>query len=282
MEFTETALEPFGKTLLDMALPSQLSLKTPLVFRIVKELKDHGCLPWTGSPRAELCFDEALTNAIVHGNRLDPTRKVRVRVCADDKQWAVIVDDEGEGFGPEDIPNPEDPEFLFRESGRGILLIQGWVDSLRYNRGARRLMMTRHKQSEPEEVEAVSAIESEAEPALEGEPVEHKEIDGVQVVTINEERVQEDNIAALRHATQKAMDSGNKLAMDLSRVTYISSVGLSTLVALYKSIRLKAGRMVLAGVQPAVKDILESSHLIRLFRIVPDIKAAMSDLKKPE
>ena len=74
MEFTDKPIEPFGKILLEMAVPTQLSFKTPLVYRMVKELKDAQCLPWTGSHRAELCFDEAVTNAMTHGNGLDPSK----------------------------------------------------------------------------------------------------------------------------------------------------------------------------------------------------------------
>jgi serine/threonine-protein kinase RsbW len=278
MEFTDAALEPFGKTILDMKLPSQLSMKTPLVFRIVKELKEHGCLPWTGSPRAELCFDEAVTNAMVHGNRLDPSRKVRVIVCADEEKWGVIVDDEGEGFGPEDVPDPDDPEFILRESGRGILLMDGWVDGLRHNRTARRLMMVRKRQEEPEDIEATAAIEPEEEPEKKAEPVEYEEIAGVQVVRVNEERIGEDNIAPLRDAANAALAKGENILLDLKRVTYISSVGLSTLVSLYKSARARNGRLLLASVQPAVKEILESSHLTRLFTFVADVDKGVSEL----
>lgn len=278
MQFTDAALEPFGRTILDMKLPSQLSMKTPLVFRIVKELKEHGCLPWTGSPRAELCFDEAVTNAMVHGNRLDPARKVRVIVCADDANWGVIVEDQGDGFGPEDVPNPEEPDFILRESGRGILLMDGWVDSLRYNRNEKRLMLTRKRQEEPEHIEAASAIEPEEEAPAAVSPIEHEEIEGVQVVTVNQERIQEDNIGLLRDNANAALAQGNRIILDLKRVTYVSSVGLSTLVSLYKSVKAKNGRLLLAGLQPAVKEILASSHLMKLFTMIGDVEAGVKEL----
>jgi serine/threonine-protein kinase RsbW len=279
MEFTDAALEPFGQTILEMTLPSQLSMKTPLVFRIVKELKGHGCLPWTGSPRAELCFDEAVTNAMVHGNRLDPARKVKVIVCADDERWGVIVEDQGEGFGAEDVPDPEAPDFVLRESGRGVLLMDKWLDSLRYNRNTRRLMMTRKRQEEPEEVESISAIEPEegAEGPLEA--VECVEIKGIPVVRVNSDRIQEDNIAALREAAAEALADTDRLVIDLSRVSYISSVGLSTMVGIYKSAKAKGGRVVLAGLQPSIKEILESSHLARLFTAAADVDKGIDELR---
>ena len=71
MEFTNQPLEPYGQTLLDTTLESDLGLKTALVFRAVKALQDHGCLPAiTASHMAEVCLEEAMTNSIVHGNKL--------------------------------------------------------------------------------------------------------------------------------------------------------------------------------------------------------------------
>jgi hypothetical protein len=54
MQFIDKPLEPFGETLLSLAIPNQLSLKTPLVFRMVKELSVRGCLDSATAQQAEL------------------------------------------------------------------------------------------------------------------------------------------------------------------------------------------------------------------------------------
>ena len=131
----------------------------------VKELKDAECLPWTGSHRAELCFDEAVTNCMTHGNQLDPDKKVRLVLCADDEKWGAILSDEGPGFGPEAIPNPDAEEFMFAETGRGFLLMEGYLDALRYNRTENKLLMVRQRQTEPDEAEAEAAVALEDESA---------------------------------------------------------------------------------------------------------------------
>ena len=68
--------------------------------------------------------------------------------------------------------------------------------------------------------------------------------------------------------------------LDVSRLEYISSVGLGTLVAFYKQVRARNGHMMLAGVRPAVADILKSAHLERLFQTEPDRKTAILSMKK--
>ena len=280
MEFCDELLEPFGEKLLEMSVPTQLSFKTPLVFRMVKELTKHGCLPWTGSHRAELCCDEALTNAMMHGNKLDPAKKVHVTLFADDERWGAIVEDEGEGFGPESIPDADDPEFLFREAGRGILLMDGYVDELKYNRKAKRLRMVRHRQTEPEEAEAEAALAPGEAAPLGAEPVVTSSDGGIEIIEIAAARVADENIEALREALQASAAKSSFIVLDLSRVEYVSSVGLGTLISAYKQVRSQNGHLMLAAVRPAVMDILESARLRRLFQIEPDRKTAVAALKK--
>ncbi len=280
MEFTDEPLEPFGEKLLEMSVPTQLSFKTPLVFRMVKELKARGCLPWTGSHRAELCFDEALTNAMVHGNKLDPSRKVHVKLFADSENWGAIIEDQGDGFKPEDVPSAESDDFLFRESGRGILLMSAYLDTLRYTRKGNKLCMVRHRQVEPEEAEVEAAVETEAAPAAAMGPVNIMHDDGIDIIEILAARVNDENVDPIREAISKLVTG--RVLLDMTHTEYISSVGLSALVAIYKQSKLKGGRLALTGVQPAVKDILQGARLISIFRIFPDRATAVKELRKDE
>lgn len=281
MEFIDTPLVPFGETLLDMAIPTQLSLKTALVFRMVKELKAKGCLPWTGSHRAELCFDEAITNAILHGNRLDAGKNVRVKLFADDRRWGAIIEDEGDGFKPEDIPNPEDPEFLFRECGRGIMLMNGYLDTLQYNRKGNALLMIRHRQTDPEAVEAAAALAPES-PATEVDAggLRRSQDGEAEIIEVLDDRITDDNVSALRDAVAACPAGAKGILLDLGRVAYISSVGLSALVAMHKAARARNALFLLVALQPGVSDILQSAHLLRLFKVAPDRPTAMAELNK--
>lgn len=282
MEFTDEPLEPFGERILDIAVPTQLSYKTPLVYRIIKELTARDYLPWTGSHRAELCLDEALTNAILHGNDLDPAKKVRVTVCGDDDRWGVIIEDEGEGFGPDQISDPNDPDFLLQESGRGILLMDAYLDELRFNRRGNRVLMVRARQTEPDEVEAMAAVAGIGdELEMSGEElvsVSHES--GIQIVTLQATRVDDSNVSDLRETMDTLISKGADIVLDMGRLEYISSVGLSALVAIYKRIRSKNGHLVLGSVQASVTEILESVGFLKVFTIAPDREQAVKAMKK--
>lgn len=280
MEFTDKPLEPFGETLLDVTVPTQLSFKTPLVFRMVKQLKAHKCLPWTGSHRAELTFDEAITNAMLHGNKLMPERKVRVLLCADAERWGAIIEDQGDGFGPEQLPDPDAPDAFLKEQGRGILLMDGYLETLAYNRGSKRLLMTHARQAEPDAQEALAAVLGEEKAPDVPDGVSVSEREGIQVAVLGSSRVVDDNVDDIRRALLAAADKNRLLAVDLSHVEFISSVGLGMLVTLFKHIRSRGGELMLAGLQAPVKDILDSAHLLKLFHVAPDSPSAVIELKK--
>jgi serine/threonine-protein kinase RsbW len=78
---------------------------------------------------------EAVNNAIIHGNKSDPERRVRV-TCEILPGWLLImVDDEGRGFKPEKIGNPLAKENVLRESGRGIFLMRTLMDKVEFDFG---------------------------------------------------------------------------------------------------------------------------------------------------
>ena len=82
MRFVEEETVSFGEKLLDLSIPTNLSYKAPLVFRLVNLLTDNGCVPQgIAAGRAELCLDEALSNAMVHGNKLNPDKKLMMQFC---------------------------------------------------------------------------------------------------------------------------------------------------------------------------------------------------------
>ena len=71
---------------------------------------------------------EAMVNAVVHGNRYNLKKKVQFNVSSSGERLMVTITDEGEGFEPEELPDPLSEENLLRQSGRGLLLIKAFVD----------------------------------------------------------------------------------------------------------------------------------------------------------
>src|SRR4051794_27163485 len=74
-----------------------------------------------------LAVEEAVVNAVKHGNRGDPDRQVRVRYCVGERRALATIADEGPGFDPAGVPDPLAPENLDRPCGRGLLLIRKYA-----------------------------------------------------------------------------------------------------------------------------------------------------------
>jgi serine/threonine-protein kinase RsbW len=80
-----------------------------------------------------LCLEEAIVNALKHGNRSDPRKPVRVRYRVTPERVLAVVADEGSGFDPAKLPNPLTPENRRRPGGRGIFLMRMYMTSVAFN-----------------------------------------------------------------------------------------------------------------------------------------------------
>ncbi|MCC6254340.1 MAG: ATP-binding protein, partial [Ignavibacteriaceae bacterium] len=80
-----------------------------------------------------LAVTEATTNAIIHGNKNNKLKMVRISVFVEGKDISIVIKDEGKGFDPSIIPDPTDPENLLKDSGRGLYLMRVYMDGLSYN-----------------------------------------------------------------------------------------------------------------------------------------------------
>lgn len=77
---------------------------------------------------------ECMVNAVVHGNRYNARKKVHLRVENEPDRMTVVIRDEGEGFDMQSLPDPLAEENLLRQSGRGLLLIQAFMDEFHLER----------------------------------------------------------------------------------------------------------------------------------------------------
>ncbi len=110
--------------------------------RILDEVKRQGFN--TNSLFAtRLALEEALVNAIKHGNKLDPKKKVIVEARVSRDRVEIEVEDEGAGFVRTSVPDPTEEDNLCKCSGRGILLIEAYMNSVNWSRGGRRVRMVR-------------------------------------------------------------------------------------------------------------------------------------------
>ncbi len=89
-------------------------------------------------------FEEALRNAMIHGNRNDPEKKVTIETQVTEEAVIISVEDEGEGFDPGKLPDPTLDENLLKEGGRGVYLINHLMDEVAYERGGRKVVMTKY------------------------------------------------------------------------------------------------------------------------------------------
>src|ERR1700690_1358866 len=87
-----------------------------------------------------LAVEEALHNAIKHGNRLDPAKKVKVAVTVTPRRAEIVIEDQGVGFDRGGVPDPRVGENLEKCSGRGIFLIESYMDKVEWAQGGRRLL----------------------------------------------------------------------------------------------------------------------------------------------
>jgi anti-sigma regulatory factor (Ser/Thr protein kinase) len=94
----------------------------------------------------ELALQEAVANAIRHGCRGDRSKQLQCSVAFDHSGEVVItVRDPGSGFDPAAVPDPLDPQNMLKSSGRGVFLINGLMDEVRYSDGGREVLMKKRK-----------------------------------------------------------------------------------------------------------------------------------------
>lgn len=90
-----------------------------------------------------LALEEAIVNAIKHGNQMDNAKKVHVFFRVDPDRFDVGVTDEGPGYDPEDVPDPLADENLERPSGRGLLLMRHYMTEVTIHPPGNRLTMSK-------------------------------------------------------------------------------------------------------------------------------------------
>jgi serine/threonine-protein kinase RsbW len=92
-----------------------------------------------------LATDEALVNAVVHGNKLDPAKRVhfRCRICAG--KVRIEIQDEGNGFDPDSLPDPTSPGRIGCPSGRGVMLMRTFMSRVEFHDHGNHVVMEKDR-----------------------------------------------------------------------------------------------------------------------------------------
>jgi len=134
----------------DVTFPSDTAQGRVVQERICSMLEENG-FPPRDVFGVRLALEEALVNAIKHGNQMDPNKNVRVWWRLDAEHVRVVISDEGVGFDVTDVPDPTDDENLDKPGGRGIMLMRAFMSVVEYNDRGNQL--TLEKRVEPDEDE---------------------------------------------------------------------------------------------------------------------------------
>ena len=127
---------------IEFEIPSAISLMHCILDYLINRVEKVGLIKSENS-NLFIALDEAFVNAVKHGNKYDAQKLVRITADVSTKEARFTVEDEGEGFDVSAIPDPLDPENLFKTSGRGVLIIQNVMDEVNYNARGNRVEMVK-------------------------------------------------------------------------------------------------------------------------------------------
>jgi serine/threonine-protein kinase RsbW len=125
-------------------IPSSTTEGQKVQERIITRLEELG-FPARGVFGVRLALEEALVNAIKHGNGLDPNKQVQVACQISSEKVRIVIEDEGSGFRPQDVPDPTEDENLEKPCGRGIMLMRAFLSVVEYNERGNRVILEKHR-----------------------------------------------------------------------------------------------------------------------------------------
>ena len=128
----------------DLSIPSAYAAGKSVIDQLLAALRGAG---WGEHEifGVHLAVEEALVNAIRHGNGLDENKLVRVGFRLSSERFWVEITDEGPGFNPEGLPDPTENDHIEAPCGRGVLLMRNFMNRVEYHDGGNRVVMEKHR-----------------------------------------------------------------------------------------------------------------------------------------
>ncbi len=139
--------EPVTEETVELKLPSRIASIDEAASAVADAARRLG-FPDEALFGVELSVREAVTNAVLHGNRQDESVPVEVGVSGAGAELVITVRDRGEGFDPTRVADPTSEENLLKANGRGILFMRTFMDDVRWERhpeGGTVVRMTKKK-----------------------------------------------------------------------------------------------------------------------------------------
>jgi serine/threonine-protein kinase RsbW len=97
-----------------------------------------------------LALEEAFINAIKHGNKMDPAKKIKIDYTVSADKVDISITDQGGGFDSQTVPDPRLGENLYKTTGRGLLLMRSYMDVVEYNDAGNCVHMVRRRENKGE------------------------------------------------------------------------------------------------------------------------------------
>jgi len=123
-----------------MRIPSDISYIRKTSKKIEKFLVEHN-VSASEIFDIRLCAEEAIKNAIIHGNKQNSNLFVNVSYAIDDGKFVMEVEDEGEGFNPGELSDPTEGDNILKTCGRGVFLIYKLMDKVEYKGRGNKVFM---------------------------------------------------------------------------------------------------------------------------------------------
>ena len=204
-----------------------------------------------------LALEEALVNAIKHGNKNQEKLPVDLicRVLPD--RVELVVTDKGKGFDLTEVPNPTSEENIGKNSGRGVFLIKNFCDKVEFLENGRKIKFTKFRDIQG------------------GNMKISREVDNGIFICKIEGEINIDNSHQLRTVFDELIkDEANKVIIDFSPLNYIDSSGLATLIEMFQRLKKIGGDLRICGLNSTVKSVFEITKLNTLFAIYDKIEDA--------
>ena len=115
----------------ELSLPSRIDTVATAAALVAEFLSRSG-ITEDAAFGIDMAVREAVTNAVVHGNRKDENKTVDVTLKSSPDAVEISVHDQGAGFNPEDVPDPTAEENILKASGRGIFFMRSFMDEVNW------------------------------------------------------------------------------------------------------------------------------------------------------
>lgn len=133
----------------EASIPSDISRISPLVNRLMELIELASCVPGQEF-EVEMALREALNNAVGHGNRMDPRKRVHVHCrCDPGNGVSIVVRDEGNGFDPNQVPYPTAAQVPYSYCRRGIYIMKFYMDEVSFEKGGSEVHLLKRAARKP-------------------------------------------------------------------------------------------------------------------------------------